>query len=144
MAFEPIPAFAEQLAAEFPGVKVHGVALSDETAEATFHIADEPELSGLLRRDWIDTGYTDVTVPVRRLDDMVPVGQRVTFLKVDVEGAKAHTLRGARRILAEQHPAIWLEHGMQASAAYATSTADLWNLHSPSTASACGRRMGCC
>jgi FkbM family methyltransferase len=128
MAFEPIPKLAAKLATDFPAVEVSGVALSDETGETTFHIADSPQQSGLQRREWLDTGYTAVPVPVRRLDDVVPAGQRVDFLKIDVEGAQVRVLFGARRILAEHHPTIWIEHGTLSAAAYDTTTADLWNL----------------
>lgn len=128
MAFEPIPQLAEQLTREFPAVDVRGVALSDETGEMTFHVADSPQLSGLRRREWLDIGWADTMVPVCRLDDLVPAGMRVDFLKIDVEGAEVRTLLGARRILADQHPAIWFEHGARAPALYDTTTADLWHL----------------
>ncbi len=128
MAFEPIPKLAAKLTVDFPAVNVNGIALSDETSEMGFYIADCPELSGLQRREWLDTDYTEVTVPVRRLDDMVPAGQRVDFLKIDVEGAQVLVLLGARRILADHHPTIWIEHGDRSAAAHGTTTADLWNL----------------
>lgn len=128
MAFEPVPQLAAMLTSAFPAVEVHGIALSDETGDATFQVAGSLELSGLQRRDWTGTAYTEVRVPVRRLDDIVPIGQRVDLLKIDVEGAQVRVLFGAQRILADHHPAIWVEHGTRSAGAYATTTADLWNL----------------
>jgi FkbM family methyltransferase len=128
IAFEPIPQLAAKLATDFPEVDVHGCALSDVTGEAVFHVADSAELSGLQPRDWTGTRYTEVPVLVRRLDDVVPPGRRIDFLKVDVEGAQVRVLFGARRILADDHPTIWIEHGERSAGAYGTTTADLWTL----------------
>jgi FkbM family methyltransferase len=128
MAFEPIPALATRLANDFPTVSVHPYALSDEAGESTFHVAESPELSGLQQRDWLDTTYTNVRIDIRRLDDMVAAGRRVDFLKIDVEGAQVRVLLGARRVLVEHKPAIWVEHGARSAGAYGTATGDLWNL----------------
>lgn len=46
--------------------------------------------------------------PCRPLDDLDP-GGRVTFLKVDVEGAEAEVLRGAERLLREHRPWLLIE-----------------------------------
>jgi FkbM family methyltransferase len=128
MAFEPIPHLAAHLATTFPNVDVRDVALGDEPSETVFHVADAPELSGLQPREWLDTGYSRVPVSVRRLDDVVPLGQRVDFVKVDVEGAQVRVLLGAARILADQHPTIWIEHGTRSAAAYGSTTEELWTL----------------
>jgi FkbM family methyltransferase len=128
MAFEPIPDLAARLAGEFPNVEVHAAALSDENSETTFYLADRPALSGLRRREWVNTGYTEIEVEVRRLDDVAPLSRSVSFLKLDVEGAEVCVLRGAQRLLAEHHPAIWFEHGARSPSVYDTTTADLWAL----------------
>ena len=128
MAFEPIPELAAKLAVEFPAVDVNGVALSDEEGEAAFQVAEEREQSGLEQRGWLKTGYEAVTVPVRRLDDLVPPGRRVDFLKIDVEGAQGKVLLGSRRVLTECHPPIWFEHGERSAGVYGTTTSEIWEL----------------
>lgn len=128
MAFEPIPELAQQLKRDFPGVDVQGCALSDQTGETEFHLAKQAEWSGLQRRDWLGAEYETITVPVRRLDDLVPAGRRVDFIKVDVEGAQVLALRGAERILSEYQPAIWFEHGTRSAGSYNTTSRDMWEL----------------
>jgi FkbM family methyltransferase len=128
MAFEPIPDLAARLVKEFPNVEIHAAALSDENGERIFYLADRPALSGLRRREWINTGYTEIKVAVRRLDDVVAPSHPVSFLKLDVEGAEICVLRGAQCLLAMHHPAIWFEHGARSPSVYNTATADLWTL----------------
>jgi hypothetical protein len=38
------------------------------------------------------------------LDDYIPVGEKVSFLKIDVEGAESQLLKGCKRILQDQIP----------------------------------------
>jgi len=38
------------------------------------------------------------------LDDFIPAGDRITFLKIDVDGAESRLLEGCKRILADQKP----------------------------------------
>jgi FkbM family methyltransferase len=52
-------------------------------------------------------GSGDLTVPIRRLDDVL--AEPVDFLKVDVEGFEGFVLAGARRILQEHRPALFVE-----------------------------------
>jgi FkbM family methyltransferase len=52
-------------------------------------------------------GAGDCEVPLVRLD--TALAGRVDFLKIDVEGYEGEVLAGARRILAEQRPALFLE-----------------------------------
>ena len=46
-------------------------------------------------------GRAVVPVPVRRLDDLVPQGWSVSFLKIDAQGFDFEVLRGAARLLEE-------------------------------------------
>ncbi|MGJ4945641.1 FkbM family methyltransferase [Bradyrhizobium sp. HKCCYLS1011] len=50
-----------------------------------------------------------VTVPVVALDDYFKPSERVTLLKVDVEGAELDVFRGARRILERDRPMLVFE-----------------------------------
>jgi FkbM family methyltransferase len=55
-----------------------------------------------------DVSADDERLEVVALDEDLPAGQRVDFLKVDVEGADLAMLQGARGVLA-QHPILDLE-----------------------------------
>lgn len=45
-------------------------------------------------------------VEVVRLDDIIPCGEKVTFIKMDIEGAEYDALIGAKRIIKEQRPKL--------------------------------------
>lgn len=128
MAFEPNPDALRALERDFPQVELHGVALSDEAGEAEFHVAEMVQYSGLREREWLATEYRSITVPVARLDDVVPADRTVDFIKIDVEGAQVRVLRGAGRVLAKDRPAIWVEHGDRSAGVYDTTRADLWSI----------------
>jgi FkbM family methyltransferase len=127
-AFEPIPAAWKALKVRFPTVEIHGIALSNQAGDAEYHIADDAPLSGLQQRDWLGASYETITVPVARLDELVPAGKEVDFIKIDVEGAQVRVLQGATRVLEEHHPLLWIEHGDKSAGAHGTTRRDLWNL----------------
>jgi Methyltransferase FkbM domain len=69
-----------------------------------------------------ETGYMgqlhpdgELTVPVVTLDDLAATHQvRADVVKLDVEGGEAEVLRGARRILTEDRPVVFLAtHGTE-------------------------------
>lgn len=54
----------------------------------------------------IETEGQDVmTVPVAAIDD-VAGGEKVTFIKMDVEGAELEALKGARKTIEKHHPRL--------------------------------------
>jgi FkbM family methyltransferase len=105
--FEPNPQHAaslERIGAGRSNVGVHAVALSDGSGEAVLHILMRTDYEASLETHQ-DSGPThQVTVPVRRLDDVVSEGCRVSF----VEGDEPALLRGAARVLAPR-PALLIE-----------------------------------
>lgn len=58
-----------------------------------------------------ETGTRTISVPVRPLDDMLAtLGiPKVHYIKMDIEGAERHALRGARRTLAASRPTLMLD-----------------------------------
>jgi FkbM family methyltransferase len=70
----------------------------------------------------INSGVTEsgeLTVPVVTLDDVA--SPRTSFLKIDVEGFEGHVLEGARRLLREARPKLFLEvHPGMLAAPYTT------------------------
>lgn len=111
-AFEPIPRFASRLRKKFPDVTVEQVALSDHTGVADFNfIPKDPAYSSLIKRPDIEAGLEvrSLRVDVRRLDDCIPSGIPISFIKIDVEGAEAAVLRGAAQLLRDTRPVVVFE-----------------------------------
>ncbi|HYR05752.1 MAG TPA: FkbM family methyltransferase, partial [Gallionella sp.] len=130
-AFEPIPRLAERLQQSFPGVEVFPYALSDKSGEATFYvIPDSPALSGLNAREFVarDKARQEITVQVRRLDDIIPRDLKIDLVKIDVEGAEGPVILGALETIRRNRPYIILEHGDTSSKAFGFSSSQIYDL----------------
>ena len=88
-------------------------AASDAPGTATFNFVPRAAgLSGLREQPYPEGAEVETeTVTVDALDAMVEDHGRIGFIKLDVEGAEYHALRGARRILAESRPVFAMEFG---------------------------------
>ena len=130
-AFEALPHLAAQVRAKFPEANVHDCALSDTSGNATFvHVENDPGYSGLRRRiyDRPDPITSEITVRVARLDDVIPANERVAFLKIDVEGAEYHVLRGAVETIRRGRPVIVFEAGEGSTGQYGVTSRDMYRL----------------
>lgn len=117
-SYEPHPmntAVLEKLARARPNVRFRPVAVSDAAGTADMHVP----VFGLRRvtaQSSIAHGFTGqhgvrvekLTVPTVRLDDEIG-GQRIDFIKIDVEGHELSVLRGASAVLRENLPAMLIE-----------------------------------
>jgi FkbM family methyltransferase len=130
VAWEPLPGFAARLRDDFPEVEIREAALTDSAGERAFtHVLDDPGWSGLASRPTPSNSATEtLTVRCERLDDALAEGVRPAFLKIDVEGAEAHVLRGARRVLREHRPLVAFEHGSGSAEYHGTGPDDLHGL----------------
>ncbi|KPF66576.1 hypothetical protein IP69_14825 [Bosea sp. AAP35] len=110
IAFEPIPAAREALAArKIPGVTLYPQALSNVTGMTTFEINAYGPASSMLplgdisRKEFPQTSQIAerIDVPLARLDDLidpltVPKG---IFLKMDVQGVEDKVIAGGRNVI---------------------------------------------
>lgn len=115
IAIEPMPDFAAGLRRDFPTVTVHEVALSDHNGEAQFTIVEGDLGSSSLEAEQAhvsaDARTRKIDVKVVELDTLL-AGDEGPFglLKIDVEGTELAALRGARKLLARDHPTVLFEH----------------------------------
>jgi len=131
-AFEPIPYLYQKLQKKYgKKVKIFDCVLSDTEGEARFtHVIDRPAISGMVKRTIVDGNYNveEITVPMKQLDNMIPAGQKIDLLKIDVEGAEVKVLRGAKQLLATSQPAILFECGSEGGEIYNTTAEELYEL----------------
>ncbi len=130
-AFEPIPHLYQQLIRTFPDQHIFDTALGDETGRASFkHVVNAPAYSGLRERNYNGQAMqvSEIVVKVARLDDLIPPGNSIAFIKLDLEGGEYHALRGGMRLIREQRPFIAFEAGQGSTGSYGVTPEMLWDL----------------
>jgi FkbM family methyltransferase len=75
--------------------------VSDRQGTATFNLNPDSARNSLVRG-----GCSQVSLPTSRLDDLLPSGLQIDFLKIDVEGAELLVLSGAKRIFQDNPPRV--------------------------------------
>ena len=132
--FEPLPDLSENLLKKFQAfknVEIRKSALSDSSGAVTFqHVVSNPGFSGLLQRkyDRPNEEIHEISVITEKLDDVIPESMKISFIKIDVEGAELQVLRGAVETIKRCHPAIVFEHGLGAADCYGTTPEDIYGL----------------
>jgi FkbM family methyltransferase len=122
LAFEPLPHCRTRLEkwARDDGVldriQLFPVALAPSRGTAKFFVVagDLVGHSSLRRKDAYPAGVVpqEISVETAPLDDFLPAGRRVSFLKADLEGGEFHALQGARRLLTEHRPIVAMESSL--------------------------------
>jgi FkbM family methyltransferase len=90
IAVEPQPALAARLAPvarlrRWHNISMEPCALSSVSGEATLWVDPVPTPGATLESS-LQAGKAPITVPVKTLDDLVPVGDAVRLVKCDAEG----------------------------------------------------------
>ena len=104
VCFEPEPANFRELEGN---VRLNGLANAQLFAAAVGAEDGRVALRAGINAAIVQDGAGDFTVPLVRLDSVLT--GPVDFLKIDVEGWEGHVLAGARRLLRQHRPTLWVE-----------------------------------
>jgi FkbM family methyltransferase len=119
ISFEPLPTNLNKIRAhvsinKIDNVMLSGCALSDKSGTVAFAIGDS-DFTGRITANTCNT----LEVPTTSLDEFIAQNTMIdpAFLKIDVEGAEASVLAGARALLQRAHPTMLIAlHGLEAAA----------------------------
>ncbi|MFN8361297.1 MAG: FkbM family methyltransferase [Candidatus Kapaibacterium sp.] len=129
--FEPIPSFYTALHNTYKNrATIYPYALSDSDGMTTFQfVKNAPAFSGIQKRQYaVSTPeIEEITVEMKKLDDVIPADIPITLIKIDVEGAEFPVLKGARNLLLRNKPTIIFECGLGASDFYGTKPESVYN-----------------
>lgn len=119
-AFEPIPLLFKLLVRKFGSAcSVYQVALSNKKGRVSFNVAEaDMAYSSFKKREDIHLNNRVIEVESDLLDNIISAEEKITLIKIDVEGAEYSVLSGAKRTLAEHKPFILFEFGLGGSNAY--------------------------
>lgn len=129
--FEPLPHLFTFLINKFTGkAGIYPYALSDVNGTTVFHhVRNAPAYSGMKMRryDIPDPEIEEISVEVKKLDDLLPEESKIDLVKIDVEGAEFHVIKGAENLLKKNKPYIIFECGLGASDYYETNPSEMYN-----------------
>jgi FkbM family methyltransferase len=113
LAFEPSPRVYAKLrktveANHLSQVVTFNLACGSSTSVQTLHAVNRSSGNASI----LGEGAATASVDVVRLDDVDEVWERpISLIKIDTEGYEPEVLTGARRLIEEQHPILYLEMG---------------------------------
>lgn len=113
VAIEPQPyavaALRKSIAANgFAQLTAIEAAVSDQSGVASFGVGEEPVSASLFKNAPAESSLMVRTVTVDEIVESQSL-ERVSFIKLDVEGAELQAIRGATRTLTRDHPTIVFE-----------------------------------
>lgn len=130
-AFEPIPYLFEELENNYKTkANIFPFALSDKDGESSFQLVkNAPAYSGIKKRryDISNPQIEEIKVELKKLDNIIPKEDKISLIKIDVEGGEFDVLKGAIKILKRDKPIIIFECGKGASDFYGTNPKDIYN-----------------
>lgn len=102
-ALEPEPENFRRLrgaTARAPHVQAHQLAASNVSGECVLYKSASLNVDHHTYDDGVEKRER-VVIPCTRLDDLIKPGERVDFIKMDIQGAEGFALAGAQRVLEE-------------------------------------------
>jgi FkbM family methyltransferase len=111
VAIEAMPDKAQALRRKFPDITTHACAVGEQDGTAPFFIdVSRTGYSSLYSTTVRNAGVREITVPICRLDGLIPTGM-VDLIKIDVEGGELGVLKGAQALVERSQPIIMFESG---------------------------------
>lgn len=108
VAFEPQPRLAEYLKSlALANVTVEAKGVYSRSGKLDLHIPCGAPAGASLNP--VSGRHERISIPVVSLDDYFPHEERISFIKIDVEGTELDVFHGAERILTEQGPVLLFE-----------------------------------
>ncbi len=130
-AFEPIPVLFESLEKTFRhSANIFQLALSDSKSISKFNLVlTDYAYSGLKKRPYHKM-QSDTTIEVQTdlLDNHIPANQKISLIKIDVEGGEFDVLKGAENTIRSSRPIIIFECGKIGGDIYGFSALEIFNL----------------
>lgn len=124
-AFEPIPEMNKALDEKYRStIHLFNCALSDEEGEVEFnYVKNSPAYSGIKKREYkvSNPDIEKVSVPLRKMDDIISSSNKIDLIKIDVEGAELNVLKGAQKTIIQNKPVIVFECGLGSAEYYETT-----------------------
>jgi FkbM family methyltransferase len=114
LAFEGDPETARCLKynlREFPNARCRNAAVWDSDGFVPFLVNHGNRDCGSVFYTGVpfQSHQDSVRVEAIRLDSLIPYPSYVSFIKVDVEGAELHVLKGSEKLIENDHPILFLE-----------------------------------
>jgi FkbM family methyltransferase len=115
IAFEPQPDLARHLTdicrvIRLCNVKVEAKAVYSHSGDQDLFLPEGHQPGASLHHKALEAqSFTTLSVPVVSLDEYFDENDKVTLLKIDVEGAELEVLKGAERILRQHAPLLVFE-----------------------------------
>lgn len=130
IGFEAIPKLAKDLQSKYTSHTIYNLALSDSKGKTSFnYVTSNPAYSGIKKRDYVKEEEIEIIeVEMDCLDDVLSTNQKVSLIKIDVEGGELGVLNGANKTILREKPIIVFEHGLGASEFYDNSPEKMWDL----------------
>jgi len=133
LAFEPLPDLYKDLVHSFAAenIKLYDIALSNSRGNSTFnYVISDPGYSGFKKRHYDKLHEDDKQIIVKTdlLDNIVHDEERISFIKVDVEGAELQVFLGAQKTIKRNKPMIIFEFGLGGADVYGTTPEDVYDL----------------
>jgi FkbM family methyltransferase len=129
-AFEPLPHLSQELRARFLNVIVHQAAVSDRSGDSEFQfVENDPGYSGLRRRDYDrpDPQIKTIHVGVVTLDEVIPRDEKISFIKIDIEGGEFHAMKGGIETIRRCAPVIVFEASSRSTGLYDVKPDDVYS-----------------